>query len=64
MQQKFFNAGLGYDPYNTTNAVLQAKLTVRNFHGPLTAVAYRSQRKWDFLPGLSTAEKIKHWGKV
>lgn len=63
MNRKIFNSALGYDPYNTTNAVLQCKMLVRNFHGPLTAVAYRSQRNWDFLPGISAAEKITHWSK-
>lgn len=59
-----FNIGIyGFDPYNSVNAVVQGKLMVRNFHGPLGAIAYRSQRNWDFLPGLSAAEKITHYGK-
>lgn len=60
---KFVNTSAhGFDPYNTVNAALQAKVFVRTFHGPLNPVAYRAQQVWDFLPGLSAAEKIKNWG--
>lgn len=61
---KFVRTIYGFDPYNTVNAGLQTKLLVRSFNGPLGAIAYRSQKSWDFLPGLSAAEKIKHWGRA
>lgn len=60
---KFVSTIYGFDPYNTVNADMQAKLLVRSFNGPLGSIAYRDQRKWDFLPGLSAAEKIKNWRK-
>jgi len=61
-QNKFVFNVYGFDPYNTTNAGIQGKLFVRSFNGPLGPIAYRCQKSWDYLPGLSAAEKIKHYG--
>ena len=56
---KFVSGIYGFDPYNTVNARIMTKHIVWSFHGPLGAIAYRSQRAWDFTPGMSSAEKIK-----
>jgi hypothetical protein len=48
----------GCDPYNTADALQLAHQIVRHYHGPLTAVAYRSQQHWDFAPGVSCAAKL------
>jgi hypothetical protein len=63
--RKFVFTIYGFDPYNTADADKPGVgLQVGKFHGPLGALAYRSQRNWDFLPGLSADEKIKHWGRA
>jgi len=48
----------GCDPYNTADSLVLTKQIVSHYHGPLTAVAYRDQRYWDFASGVSSAEKI------
>jgi hypothetical protein len=50
----------GCDPYNTADAPQLNERIVRNFHGPLGAIAYRCQASWDFTPG-SPVEKLAYW---
>jgi hypothetical protein len=54
---KFVQVG-AYDPYNTVDAHQQALTLVRQCCSPLNPVAYRSQRDWDFLPGVSADQKM------
>ena len=48
----------GCDPYNTAAAMNTTQHVVRNYHGPLSTVAYRDQRYWDFAAGVSSVEKL------
>jgi hypothetical protein len=48
----------GYDPRNTVNAGIMTACILRSYHGPLTAVAYRDRRGWDFSAGLSSEQKL------
>lgn len=48
----------GYDPYNTVDAPMLSHFIVRHYHGPLGPLAYRSQRYWDFAPGVLCAASL------
>ena len=48
----------GCDPYSTATALNMAQQVMRTYHGPLSAVAYRDQRYWDFAAGVSSVEKL------
>ena len=56
-----FPSQYGCDPYNTVDQHELGQHVVRAYYGPLTAVAYRDARAWDFAPGVCSAAKLASW---